>query len=51
MFDRAVAMAVMKLGQGKKFKNSRADIKLAACVVSELDREQDEYCEEEGLSL
>jgi hypothetical protein len=28
MFDRAVAMAVMKLGRGKKFKNSRADIKL-----------------------
>ncbi len=28
MFDRAVEMAVMKLGQGKKFKNSRADIKL-----------------------
>ncbi|MCY7337497.1 MAG: hypothetical protein LH613_15020 [Chamaesiphon sp.] len=28
MFARAVEMAVMKLGQGKKFKNSRADIKL-----------------------
>ena len=26
MFDRAVEMAVLKLGQGKKFKNSRADI-------------------------
>jgi hypothetical protein len=28
MFDRAVEMAVLKLGRGKKFKNSRADIKL-----------------------
>ena len=28
MFDRAVEMAVMKLGRDKKFKNSRADIKL-----------------------
>ncbi|PSB56225.1 relaxase/mobilization nuclease domain-containing protein [Chamaesiphon polymorphus] len=28
MFDRAVEMAVMKLGRGKKFKNSRADITL-----------------------
>jgi hypothetical protein len=28
MFDRAVEMALMKLGQGNKFKNSRADIKL-----------------------
>jgi hypothetical protein len=28
MFDRAVEMAVMKLGQDKKFKNSRADIQL-----------------------
>jgi hypothetical protein len=28
MFDRVVEMAVMKLGQGKQFKNSRADIKL-----------------------
>jgi hypothetical protein len=28
MFDRAVEMALMKLGQEKKFKNSRADIQL-----------------------
>jgi hypothetical protein len=121
MFDRAVEMAVLKLGRRKKFKNSRADIKLdrdtltvmrmrphrlmfkatqtkdgkwepvgfphvektdveqlerfngveskkfetpleyealeadefirvPAVVVSELDPERDEYCEEEGLS-
>ncbi len=28
MFDRSVEMALMKLGQEKKFKNSRADIQL-----------------------
>lgn len=121
LFDQAVEIAVLKLGRGKKFKNSRADIKLdgdtltvmrmrphrlmfkatqtqdgrwepvgfphvektdveqlerfngvesqkfetspqheasemdefirvAAVVVSELDQEQDEYCEESGLS-
>ena len=122
MFDRAVEMAVLKLGQDKKFKNSRADIKLEgdtltvvrmrphrlmlkaiqttdgkwepvgfphverrdveqlerfngvefkkfetppqheasevdefiridAYIVGELDQEQDEYCDEEGLAL
>ena len=34
MFDRAVELAVMKLGHGKKFKNSRADIKLTGDTLT-----------------
>jgi hypothetical protein len=34
MFDRAVEMAVMKLGRAKKFKNSRADIKLEGDILT-----------------
>ncbi|WP_373544524.1 relaxase/mobilization nuclease domain-containing protein [Chamaesiphon sp.] len=34
MFDRAVEMALMKLGRGTKFKNSRADIKLEGDTLS-----------------
>jgi hypothetical protein len=34
MFDRAVEMAVLKLGRGKKFKNSRADIKLERDILT-----------------
>jgi hypothetical protein len=34
MFDRAVEMALMKLGRDNKFKNSRADIKLEGDTLS-----------------
>jgi Relaxase/Mobilisation nuclease domain len=34
MFDRAVEMAVLKLGQDKKFKNSRVDIQLAGDTLT-----------------